>query len=173
MLKYYVASTLDGFIAHDDGSYHGFVWDDELVADYLAEIRTYTTVLMGRRTYELGLREGKSSPYPFLRQIVFSRTMQESPDREVELVREDAVPYVRPLREKTEGVIWLCGGADLAGALLAGGLIDELVVKLHPVVFGAGIPLFRGVIGPARLHLMRSRTYERSGIIVLHYQLLR
>jgi dihydrofolate reductase len=36
----------------------------------------------------------------------------------------------------------LCGGARLAGALYDE--IDELVLKVNPVVLGTGTPLFRG-----------------------------
>ena len=172
-LTYYVASTLDGFIAHADGSFDGFVWDDELVADFFRDIERFATVLMGRKTYEVGLRDGKTSPYPAMRQIVFSRTMEASPDPAVELVRDGAVEFVRDLRATTPGDVWLCGGAELASTLLAAGLIDEVVVKLNPVVFGAGIPLLAAGVPPTRLALRGTRTYGQSGIVVLHYAVTR
>src|SRR5690606_32914308 len=97
-LIYYVASTLDGFIAHEDGSFEGFPWDDAYGADLFASFpetipahlregqstragnKYFDAVLMGRKTYEVGLQEGITSPYPTLEQYVFSRTMKESPD---------------------------------------------------------------------------------------------
>jgi dihydrofolate reductase len=108
----------------------------------MAAIQTFGTVLMGRKTYDLGLAEGKTSPYPFLRQIVASKSMSESPDEAVELWRDDVVGRVAKLKAEAEKPIWLCGGGSLAGQLLAAGLIDRVVVKLSPVVFGSGIPLF-------------------------------
>ena len=71
-ITYYVASSLDGFIAHEDGSFDGFAWDDEVVSDFLADLKSFETVLMGRKTYEVGLKEGKTSPYPAMRQVLFS-----------------------------------------------------------------------------------------------------
>jgi dihydrofolate reductase len=40
--------------------------------------------------------------------------------------------------------IYLCGGADLATTLFAENLIDEIILKLNPLLFGSGIPLFSG-----------------------------
>ena len=77
-LIYYVATSLDGFIARKDGSFDDFDWD-EVVSDFLSDLENFGTVLMGRKTYEVGLREGKTSPYPNMRQILFSRTMKASP----------------------------------------------------------------------------------------------
>lgn len=55
-LKYHVACTVDGFIAHSDHSISGFVSEGAHVDDYLNSLRSdYDSVLMGRRTYEYGL----------------------------------------------------------------------------------------------------------------------
>lgn len=141
-LIYHVNASLDGFIARPDGSPEGLVWDEGVAADFMAAIQTFGTVLMGRKTYDLGLAEGKTSPYPFLRQLVVSQSMRESPDEAVELWREDVVARVTQLKAEADAPIWLCGGGSLAGQLLAAGLIDRVIVKLSPVVFGVGIPLF-------------------------------
>jgi len=51
---YHIAITLDGFIAHDDGSFDGFLPEGEHVADFLDSIKNYGAILMGKNTYEVG-----------------------------------------------------------------------------------------------------------------------
>jgi dihydrofolate reductase len=167
-LTYYVASSLDGFIAHADGSFDGFQWNDEVVSDFFADLETFKTVLMGRKTYEVGLKEGKTSPYPSMRQVVFSRTMEESPDEAVELVRGNIAEFVRTVKSEENGPIWLCGGAEVASTLMSAGLVDRVVVKLNPVMFGSGIPLFSDDAGTTPLKLTGTKVYE-CGIVLLHY----
>ena len=169
-LRYYAASSLDGFIAQEDGSFDAFLWDDALVADFFASFEEFDTVLIGRKTYEVGLAEGKTSPYPTMRQFVFSRSMERSPDEAVTLVSEGAVDLVRDLKAGEGKTIWLCGGGNLASQLLAAGLIDELVVKLNPIVLGTGVPLFGEVREPPKLELRETKTYD-SGILQLSYRI--
>jgi len=171
-LVYYVASTLDGFIAHSDGSFGGFEWDDDVVADFQADLEQFGTVLMGRKTYDVGLREGKTSPYPSMRQIVCSQTLESSPDPEVEIVDEDIAGFVRHLKSEADAPVWLCGGAEIASVLMAAGLIDRVVVKLNPVVFGNGIPLFEDSVSQSSLVLTDSKVYD-CGIILLRYSVAR
>jgi dihydrofolate reductase len=169
-LRYYVACTADGFIAHADGSFDGFLYEGEHVADFLKSYEWFDTVLMGRKTYEVGLREGKTNPYPTLRSYVFSRSMKASPDPNVTLISQNAVGVVRGLREEAGKDIWLCGGAELAAALLGEDLIDELVLKLNPVLFGSGIRLFAGATQQRALQLVDSSVYG-NGVVLLRYRL--
>jgi dihydrofolate reductase len=189
-LVYYVAITLDGFIAHPDGSFDKFPWDADYGADMVVnfpetvpahlrsvehrslENRWFDAVLMGRNTYEVGLKEGISSPYPTLRQYVFSRSYSESPDPQVTLVSGDAVSAVQALKQEDGKAIWLCGGAALATTLLTAGLIDRLILKLNPVVFGSGIPLFAPVVTQVLTELTEHKRYP-SGHMVLHYRVKR
>jgi dihydrofolate reductase len=167
---YLVAASLDGFIAHPDGSFDGFVWDDALVEDFMGDIASFGAVVMGRRTYDAGLAEGKTSPYPGRVQIVASRTMTASPDADVELVRDDLVGRVRRLRDEVSAPVWICGGGDVAGQLAAAGLIDRVVVKCNPVVFGDGIPLFGRDTPRLPLTLESIRRFDESGILKLSYR---
>ena len=170
-LKYYVATTLDGFIAHPDGSFDGFPFDQEVVADFFAAFEGFDAVLMGRKTYEVGLREGKTDPYPMMKGYLFSRTMEASPDDNVELISQDAASRVQALKEEPGKAIWLCGGAELASTLFAADLIDELILKLNPVVFGAGISLLSGAVEPTRFELTEHKAYD-GGTVLLHYRLI-
>jgi len=169
-LKYYVAISVDNFIAHEDGTWGGFLPEGEHVVDYLESLKTwFDVVLMGRKTYEVGLKMGVTNPYPHLKQYVFSRTMKESPDENVELVSENIVELVRELKNQTGKDIYLCGGADLATMLFAENLIDEIILKLSPVLLGSGIPLFKGVIKQTALELTDSKIYK-NGVLLLFYR---
>jgi dihydrofolate reductase len=171
-LIYHVASTLDGFIAHEDHTIDGFVAEGEHATDYLAALKNdYDIVLMGRRTYEFGFQYGVTNPYPWLKQYVFSSTMESSPDANVELVSGDPVDFTRALKQQTGKAVYLCGGANLAGTLLTAKLVDELIIKLNPVLFGTGLPLFSTPIKQTALQLLESKTYENS-VVLLRYQVI-
>lgn len=71
-------------------------------------------------------------------------SLKESPDKNVELVSGDAIALVRELKTQTGKDIWLCGGSDLATTLFPE--IDEMILKVNPILLGSGIPLFSGVI---------------------------
>lgn len=185
-LVYYVACSVDGFIAHTDGSHDGFSQDQDYFADLFAafpetvpthlrevmgvdsENQRFDTVLMGRKTYEVGLKEGVTSPYAHLRQYLFSRSLSESPDANVELVSDQAIEVVQQLKAEDGKDIWLCGGANLASTLFANQVIDQLILKVNPFLMGAGIPLFADVIPQTTLDLTNSKIY-RNGVLLLHY----
>ncbi|MEU4564111.1 dihydrofolate reductase family protein [Actinoplanes sp. NPDC023936] len=184
-LVYFVASTIDGFIAAPDGSWDFLVMQDDVPAfmkEHYPETlptqahaamgiegpnQVFDTVLMGRGTYEPGAAAGLTNPYAHLRQIVFSRTLSASPDPAVEVVGDDPRTFVAKLKEEPGLDIWLCGGGSLAGELMP--LVDELVIKLNPVVAGAGIPLAATGFDPHGFTLTGT-TPLPSGVVVLSYR---
>jgi dihydrofolate reductase len=129
--------------------------------------RHFDAVLMGRRTYEVGSSVGVTSPYPHLKQYLFSRTMKASPAPDVELVSGDAVARVRRLKGEGGKGLWLCGGGELAAALFPE--IDELILKVNPLVLGAGIPLFAEAVKQTALELTGNKIYG-NGFMLLHYR---
>jgi dihydrofolate reductase len=185
-LTYYVACTVDRFIAREDGSFDFFLTEGEHFPDLFAtfpetipahlrdalgvrgENRWFDAVLMGRATYEVGLKVGVTSPYPQMAQYLFSRTLKASPDPAVELVSGDAVARVRELKARPGKGIWLCGGGALAAALF--GEIDEMVLKVNPVLLGSGIPLFAGPVPTTAVRLLDGKTYA-NGFQLLRYRL--
>ncbi|AZS38233.1 hypothetical protein CVS47_02886 [Microbacterium lemovicicum] len=179
-LVYYIAVSLDGFIADPDGGYDAFLSDgdhtsvifgeyaDALPAHAHAALgisppRTrFDTVVMGWNTLVPALDAGIASPYPHLRQIVASRREREV-DPAVTLTADPAA-VVNELKAQDGLDIWLCGGGALAGALLP--QVDRLVLKRHPVVFGSGVPLFGDAPFAARPFApVRSRAFD-SGVVI-------
>ena len=187
-LKYFVACTVDRFIAREDGSFDFFIAEGahltDLVKTYPETVPVHLraslgvkaaanwvdAVLMGRKTYDVGLPFGLKSPYPHLKQYVFSRTMTESRSPDVTLVRSDPLEYVRGLKREPGRDIWLCGGGVLAAAVFPE--IDELILKVNPVILGAGIPLFEGPVPQTDLTLEETKTYP-NGFMLARYRMRR
>jgi dihydrofolate reductase len=183
-LIYFVAATIDGFIAAPDGGIDVFPLEPDLLDFVVAEYpetlpthvrtrigldapnRVFDTLVMGKGTYDPALALGITSPYAHLKQYVFSRTAEAAPEPEVEIVTGDPVELVRRLKLQDGLDIWLCGGGDLAAQLLPE--VDELVVKLNPVLAGAGIPLLRSDFNPTPLTLRDTRPLP-GGVVVLRY----
>lgn len=182
-LVYYVAVTLDGFIAAEDGTFDGFVFEGDHMAGINADYpdtlptqlrepfgfsdtpnRNFDTVLMGRHTYQVP--GGLASPYAHLRQFVVSSSLTDTPD-DVEVISSDVAGRVRALKEEDGLDIWLCGGGKLAAELLP--QIDKLLLKIHPVVFGRGIPLFDGKADITKFQRTDARLFE-SGVSFMTYE---
>lgn len=182
-LVYYVGTTIDGFIAAPDGSFDFFPVTpdvlDFITGDYPDTLPThlreqlgvdvpnpnFDVGVQGRATFQPALDIGATSPYAHLRQYVVSTTY-ESPDPAVEVISADVVERIRQLKAEDGKDIYLMGGSRLAGSLLAE--IDSIVMKVYPVVAGAGIPLFTAEFGPTTFRLTGTRTLE-SGTVVLSY----
>jgi dihydrofolate reductase len=182
-LVYYVGTTIDGFIAAPDGSFDFFPVTpdvvDFIVGNYPDALPTHVREqlgvdvpnpnfdvgVQGRATYQPALDIGVTSPYAHLRQYVVSTTY-DSPDPAVEVISSDVVGRVRELKAEDGKDIYLMGGSRLAGTLLAE--IDSLVLKVYPLVAGAGIPLFTADFTPTSFTLTDTRTLE-NGTVVLSY----
>lgn len=170
-VKYYVAASLDGTIARADGSYDFLLQEGDHVADFIASFGWFDTVLMGHNTYRVAEDVGVTNPYPMLKSYLFSRSLKASPDPAVTLISADAAAAVSELKRGEGKDIWLCGGADLAASLFEAGLVDDVILKLNPVLVGPGIPLFKG--GPkVDLELGEHKVYG-NGVVLLHYRVKR
>ncbi|MGV9670688.1 dihydrofolate reductase family protein [Gordonia sp. NPDC003504] len=184
-LIYYVAASLDGFIADTDGNFDAFDAEGDHMATILSEFAdalpqpaldalgiappgtVFDTVLMGSATYAVGADTGLASPYPHLRQFVFSRSDRTVPD-DVTLTAQSPPDVVGRLKEQEGQGIWLCGGGVLAASLIDD--IDRLILKVNPILLGEGVPLFAGTLSGVRgFDLTRSRAYE-SGVMINEYE---
>lgn len=186
-LTYFVATSVDGFIADPDGD--GDYLTRWLDADYSSamfgefpetvpthvraalgvegvEGKHFDAVVMGRGTYDPGLELGITSPYAHLTQYVASRSLGTSPDPAVEIVSGDVAARVRKLKEQPGLGIWLAGGADLAGQLVEE--IDEFVVKTYPVFAGSGIPMSRAGFGIRELELTDLKRFDGGQVVTTY-----
>jgi dihydrofolate reductase len=123
------------------------------------------TMLMGRKTFEFAQRMGGGPAMKGVKSYVFSRTLDGVPDG-VELVREDAVEFVRKLKAEPRGDIIVMGGGELGTALVDGGVVDEIGVNIHPLLLGQGTPLFREMNRRVELELIEARPIAQGCLFV-------
>lgn len=184
-LTYLIAISVDGFIAGPGDEVDIYPTPEPYLAHLTSEypdtlpggaraglgiadapLKDFDTIIMGRATYDPALAVGISSPYPHLRQLVASTTLAAADHPEVEIVSGDPVARVRELKAESGLGIYLAGGARLAGALY--GEIDELIVKVYPIVLGTGIPMLSGAFDPKPLRRVDLTTFD-SGHLIARY----
>jgi dihydrofolate reductase len=185
-LTYYIGATIDGFIAGPEHQVEDFPLDADLLETIKAEWpetipthlreplgladapnRRYDTLIMGRGTYDPGLKLGITSPYAHLKQYVVSTTLGADTDPDVTFVDTDPLAFVRDLKNQEGEGIWLCGGGKLAGQLIDE--IDQIIVKRYRVLIGTGIPMFDGPYRPTAFTLVDNRSLE-SGASIQTYR---
>lgn len=167
-LIYDVAVSIDGYISGAFGDVSRFAREGPVVEDYQKRLGTYATAVMGRQTYEFGYRFGMSpgdNPYASMKTYVFSTSLQLPEGSEVPVIPTGGAAEIRRLKEESAGPIYLCGGGDLAGKLLALKLIDSLVLKRAPIILGQGTRLFGGEeLAMTPIHV-RHKTYDNGYVL--------
>jgi dihydrofolate reductase len=172
-LRYQVASSLDGFIAAEDGSYDWIPMDPAI--DFAALFAQFDTLIMGRKTFEtmLAYEGGVNDKGVYGKEtVVFSSTLDPKDHPNVRIVGGDVAGIVAGLRTKPGKDIWLFGGGDLFRQCIDLGLVDSVEVAIVPVMLGSGIPL----LPPGKrvtMELTGHKTYEGSGTVLVEYAVRR
>jgi dihydrofolate reductase len=170
---YYVASSIDGFIAGPNDDISDFVAGGNGVDKYLSDLQKFKTVIMGRRTYEFGFQYGLEPgqpAYAHMEHYIFSDSLVLEKLAETVHIEKKSLDRVREIKKSAQSDIYLCGGGEFAGWLLDHGLIDQLKLKLNPIILGNGIRLFGKSTTKATWNLKEAETYD-EGLKILTYDL--
>ena len=163
----FIATSLDGFIAGEDDDISWLFTDGDY--GYKDFYDSIDTTLSGYNTYRIALTFG-SFPYPDKTNYVFSRLHQHSEDTPVKFIAADPCLFAGNLKAEAGKDIWLIGGGELNTLLLNDGLIDELIISIHPIILGKGIPLFAGQPKRKTLHMTKSEAFA-SGLLQVTYKI--
>jgi dihydrofolate reductase len=180
-LIYSAITSLDGYVADEDGKFDWSMPDAEVMR-FLNEIeRPVGTYLYGRGMYEVmagwetaPTRENRSPTLQDFTQlwqaadkVVYSRTLEKVSTSKTRLEREfdpDAIRHMKASADRDMSV----GGPELAGQALKAGLVDECHLYLTPIVVGGGKPSF-----PDNLRLPLELLEERrfgNGVVYVRYR---
>ncbi len=141
------------------------------------QLRAADALLLGRVTYE-GLSTvwpAMTDPYGFADRVnsmpkyVASRTLDPPLRWNASLIEGDLAGRVAELKQELTGNLLTFGCGELAYDLTRLGLVDEIRLSLHPVVWGDGVRPFQAGRPPVRLRLISAVTFT-SGLVHLCYR---
>ena len=173
--------TLDGFMAGPQGEidWNQLYFDEEMAGYVGEEFASVDTILFGRGTYQLFVQywptQGVKDDPVFaekmntLPKIVFSTTLETVTWNNTRLVKENVVEEIHALKRQEGKNIVIDGSPGLIQSLTRLGLIDEYRLRVHPIVLGSGVPLFKDLKERMSLQLIHSKIFH-SGVVILHYQ---
>ena len=163
------ANSLDNYFTRKDDAVDWLLWSDEvgkIMADYF---KTFDTIVMGRRTYEVAIASGHGGgSYGGMKTYVFSRTLKPRSTKALEITSEDVADVVGRLKQQEGKDICIMGGGLLAKSLFEADLIDEIGFNIHPVLLGSGIPLFYEMNRQVDLELIDCKTLKTGCVLVTY-----
>jgi dihydrofolate reductase len=167
-----LAVSLDGYIEGPNGEYDWCFTDQDYGMSSF--FKSIDSIFMGRKSYEVSKSAEAQSPsgenpWKGITTYVFSNSLKSINDKDVQLVSGNVVDAVRKLRAVKGKNIWLFGGAELTASFVNAGLVDEFWLSVHPVLLGAGKPLFQKIGDRKNLKLIDHKAYD-SGLVSLRYQ---
>lgn len=141
MVRLYVATSLDGFIADAEGSVDWLAPYESRLYGYDKFFSEVGALIMGRRTFEVICATGEEWPYrgkPVF--VLSSRALGKVPPGSATVVRS-LWEGLQQARTATSRDIWIVGGAVTVQSALEEGVIDLIELFLVPVLLGNGLNL--------------------------------
>ncbi|MCG8583825.1 MAG: dihydrofolate reductase family protein [Pirellulales bacterium] len=167
---YYVATSLDGFIADAEG---GVEWLDRVgieqdMSGYEAFFASVDGLLMGRKTYDFVYDYGQ---WPYEDKPAWVCSSREVPRMDGCNLQSEHAPEAVIEQARRQGVtaLWVVGGGQLASALIKAGQLTHLSISLMPVLLGRGIPLVD--LLPNHLYLRQVNSTPMSGYTQIEYRI--
>ena len=191
---YWMNVSLDGYIEHTPADHTsmesaeaaGWRIDEELHRHFNEQARGLSVLVEGRVVYEMmdpfwpdAAQDESLEPvlqefgriWTDLPKVLVSRTRTSAQHNTRIFGGNDALERLAELRETTDGAIGV-GGANLATQLLRAGLLDELLLYVHPVLVGSGRPLFDELREPLQCDLLESHDFS-NGVVMRRYAVQR
>lgn len=158
--------SLDGFIEGHSGEYDWCFTDQDYgMTEFLAST---DAVFCGRKSYDL-LRSVGDEILNGKKKYVFSRSL-EKVENDWILINDLEGENISSIMDRPGKDIWLFGGSSLTGHLLKLGLVDRMILSIHPIILGGGTPLFDPRKDRIKLKLVQSEIYD-TGLVQLTYEL--
>lgn len=161
----YIATTADGFIATLDGS-SDWVSDVDAIS-FEAAAKERGAIILGRKTFE----QYHGEIYPMQDVINFvltSSPIEELSDASVKFVGGDPQDIIKSIEAEGVTRALLVGGSHANGTFLRAGFVDKVIISVHPLFLGSGMPVFADSDMTQKLRFDASERMD-DGLIKLYY----
>jgi dihydrofolate reductase len=179
-LIYSAITSLDGYVADEDGKFDWSAPDEEVHAFVNDLERSVGTYLYGRRMYEVMVAWENPDTFvgqpPVIRdyaeiwqaadKVVYSKTLEAVSSSRTRIERDFDPDAIREMKARAARDLSV-GGPALAAQAIEAGLVDELHLFLAPVVVGGGKPSLPDGVR-LELDLLGERRFG-NGVVHLHY----
>jgi dihydrofolate reductase len=168
-VKLFIGSSLDGYIAREDGFTDWLYTDSDY--GYTQFYDSVDAIMMGRITYDKFLHSGMEYAHKDKKTFVFTQKSSGKTKGKGDNVHfiEDVIEFAKELVQSPGKDIWLVGGADIISIFLNAEIVNEIILSMHPIVLGKGIPLFKNIQRQLNLTLVKSIPYQ-NGLMQLYYK---
>jgi dihydrofolate reductase len=167
--------SLDG-VAEAPDQWHFPYFNDEMGAAVGGEMAKSDTMLLGRKTYEefasywpqQGPEVEMAEQMNAMPKLVVSTTLDTVEWQNSTLIKGNVAEELTKLKQQPGKNIGITGSMTLVESLLRSGVLDELMLLVHPIVVGKGKRLFDGAGSTVPLKLISSQTFS-TGVLALTY----
>jgi len=179
--------SLDGFIAGPNTSHqhamgeggerlHQWIFDGdsdvdrEMAREMPANVGA---VILGRRTFDLGLQHWEDTPYPAPSFVMTHENRAPLPMKSAAFtfVNDGVESAVRQAKAAAGDMDVVVMGADTARQIIEARLVDDIVLQLAPVLFGQGTRLFENM-GNQKIELKNTKILASPLVTHLRYEVL-
>lgn len=151
--------------------------EEEATAFQTEEFRRVGAIIIGRRTFDLGIGYWGDNPVFHAPCFIVTSTPHEK------IVKDGGTSYtfvtggIESALEKAKAAagdkdIRVLGGANLAQQYLKAGLLDEIQIDVVPILLGGGTPLFVNM-GSKAIELEQTHVIEALGVTHLAFRVVK
>lgn len=175
--------TLDGVIqapgAPEEDTSNGFKYggwlapyDDDVYSQVMQKEMEPADLLLGRKTFEIweNYWPQNEKAWPGINDVtkyVLSKTRKKSDWKNSVFL--ESVQEIKKLKSSEGSDIKVWGSSELIHLLLANDLVDELWLKIHPVILGKGKKLFDDTSN-AKAFALTESAVTPTGVIITYYK---
>lgn len=169
-VEIYTAVSVDGYISGKDG-YEGWILDENGSDSFDNYAKTFDAIILGGNTF----RKHVDTIYPVsgTKNIVLTNQRPDQKyENDFEFTNTSPKELVSELASRGYEKIMLVGGAKVYESFLEVGLVDEILVGLHPVILGGGISLTSNLLKVIELKEVESKD-AKEGFKLIRYQIVK
>lgn len=178
--------TIDGFVAGINGEADWIFRSSDETSRAWSLARSYdaSLIIMGRKSFEESMAPywptatgPFAAPMNTIPKAVFTKSGYRGMDvpgrelspaeaswAEAKIFDGDLAGEIKKLKAGEGKPVLALGGAGFMRSLIATGLVDEYHLNTHPVILGAGLPIFTDVQLPIDLKLIETKAFP-GGIV--------